>query len=476
MDKKYKSNIRPPGIIKRMVLMAALLVLLAACANPASQATPVPQVFDSPAQQINTFATLTIHAEDDPTHAHWWDYFAASIDIDGDVLVSGAPIWNRPAGEGTEAAYVYRMAPAGDWKLDATLIASDRDDGFQFDQFFGESVAIDGNRIAVGAPGADDVNLGDNTGAVYVFEYRDLAWVQTAKLNPAKAKLGAKFGRGLALDGDLLAVSGYPQAGSVSVFQHGNAGWSEMEPVPVPPAADGEPYEVLIDLYGDTLAVSTVIQTKPAVENNEQALIASLKCSGTVTLYERAGESWKETFRTTPQEASPFRMYNSGPFGISLALGGAAGRANLLAVGKPGFPGSGRDTGSVVTYARSDWGWAPQSELSLSAQDSVSGSLDWLMSQAMQVPTSAPSSGAAFFGAFVDIEGSRLGVVSTFANAAYVFERQESGWAYRYRITPGPQVGDDFMRRTVAMSGDKLVLGSPGELGGGDAFIFTVPK
>ncbi len=459
-----------------MVLMASMLVLLVACANPASQATPVPQVFDMPGEQINTFTTLTIHVEDDPTHAHWLDYFAASIDIDGDVLISGAPIWNRPPGEGTGAAYVYRKAPAGDWKLDATLIASDRDDGFQFDQFFGESVAIDGNRIAVGAPGADDINRGDNTGAVYVFEYQDRAWVQTAKLTPAKAKLGAKYGRSLVLDGDLLALSGYPQAGSVAVFQHGNAGWSEMEPVPVPPAAGGEPYEVLIDLYGDTLAVSTVIQAKPADENNELAQIASLKCSGTVVLYERAGESWKETFRTTPQEASLYRMYNSGPFGIPLALGGAAGKADLLAVGKPGFPGSGRDTGSVVIYTRSDWGWAPQSELSLSPRDSVSGSLDRLMSQAMQVPTTAPATGAAFFGAFVDFEGSRLGVVSTFSNAAYVFERQGSGWAYRYRITPGPQVGDDFMRRTVAMSGDKLVLGSPGELGGGDAFIFTLPK
>jgi hypothetical protein len=82
--------------------------------------------------------------------------------------------------------------------------------------------------------------------------------------------------------------------------------------------------------------------------------------------------------------------------------------------------------------------------------------------------------GEAFFGAFVEFEESRLAVVSTFANTVYVFDRQDSEWVYRFLVTPAPGFGDDFQRRTVAMSGDSLLLGSPGELGGGYIFVFNL--
>jgi hypothetical protein len=81
---------------------------------------------------------------------------------------------------------------------------------------------------------------------------------------------------------------------------------------------------------------------------------------------------------------------------------------------------------------------------------------------------------AAFFGSSVDIEGSRLAVIATFANTVDIFERQGQDWIYRFRISPGTAYGDDFQLRTVAMSGSVLAQGSPGELGGGEIFIFDL--
>jgi hypothetical protein len=83
-----------------------------------------------------------------------------------------------------------------------------------------------------------------------------------------------------------------------------------------------------------------------------------------------------------------------------------------------------------------------------------------------------PEPGPVFFGAFVDFEGTRLAVVSTFANAVYIFDRQNSEWVYSFRLVPA--AGDTFQRRTVAMSGEELLLGSPGELGGGYLFLFDL--
>jgi hypothetical protein len=57
----------------------------------------------------------------------------------------------------------------------------------------------------------------------------------------------------------------------------------------------------------------------------------------------------------------------------------------------------------------------------------------------------------------------------------YTYERQGQDWVYRFRITPGVVYGDDFQRRTVAMSDNSLLIGSPGELGGGYLFVFTIP-
>lgn len=469
MNAKRKSGLRnlsfsrnfsfpSPGAICRGFILAALLLLPAACAEQPPAAVPTPQVFDAPAGQISTFTRFFQEG----------CHFGGAVDIDNNILVAGAPCWGWPPGEGAGTAHVFRRSSEGELRMEATLMASDRDDGFQYDQHFGESVALKGTVIAVGAPGYDDPQAGDNTGAVYIFEHNGRAWVGTGKLTPSHRTPGAKIGRALAFDGEFLAASGSPEAGNVSIFRREASGWREMSPVPVPVSLDGKPY-VLLDLYGDTLAISTVTMY-PVDERDEPASIKSLRRIGIVTLYERAGDQWKRTFQTDPQEASLYAMYGEdAPFGIPVSLGGeaGAGKASWLAVGKPGFPKSGREVGSVAIYERGERGWKPQSELMLAPGEPVPGAL----------PFFGPDPGAIFFGAFVEFEGNRLAVVSTFANTAYVFERQGPDWVYRFRIIPGVEDGDpdDFQRRTIAMSGNSLLLGSPGEIGGGIIFVFNLP-
>ena len=432
-------------------------------ASPQSTVAPFnPQVFEAPVAQISTCITLTLLSKDDPTHAHWVDYFSGSVDIDGDILVAGAPLWNSP-GEGTGAAYVYRRSPTGDWQPETTLVASDRDDGFQYDQHFGEAIAVNGTVIAVGAPGYDDPQAGDNIGAVYIFEYDGHSWVESAKLTSSNTTPNAKIGRMLAFDGDLLVASGSPEAGYVAIFQRQSDGWREIAEVPVPSSQGDKPY-VFIDLYGDTLAISTVTMPPEPETQDPKLYTLSLKTAGIVTLYEQTDGKWTQVYQTTPQEASLYKMYEDTPFGLPVSLTGEAGKATLLAVGKPGFTESGREAGSVMIYERKDGGWAPQAELMLAPDQLVDGGL----------PFFGPHPGSVFFGAYVDFDGNRLAVISTFANTVYIFENRDQGWMYRYRITPGAHLGDDFQRRTAAMSGSDLLIGSPGELGGGYIAVFNL--
>jgi hypothetical protein len=453
-----RSGVGRAAVAGRKFLTAALLILSVSCSSFGQAPTPTPQVFDTPASEINTMALFF----------HEGCHFGGSVDFEGDLLVVGAPCWGRPPGEGAGTVYVLRRSSNGELVLDETLTASDRDDGFQYDQNFGMSVAfINETMIAIGVPGYDDPQVGDNTGAIYIFEYNGSDWVETGKLLASQRTSGARIGSTLASDGNLLATSGSPQAGSVVIFHlEGKGGWRELAPVPVFPSADGEPYEVRMGFYGDTLAISTVIQKQPADETDPKAVLLSLKTSGTVTLYERVGDEWQKTYQTAPQEASLYGM-DASSFGLPVALGGEAGRATWLAVGKPGFAGSGRETGSVAIFERGDHGWKPQAELVLAYGEPVLGALLFF----------GHDPGPIFFGAFVRIEGNRLAVVSTFANTAYVFERQGQDWTYRSRLVPikvNGETGDDFQTRTVAMNGNYLLMGSPGELEGGEVYLFNL--
>jgi hypothetical protein len=441
---------KPPSLFR---LLLGLLMLPAACSLQARQIIPTPQSYDAPTGQITTF----------DRYLHSGCHFAGAVDIESDLIVAGAPCWGWPPGEGTGSAEILRRTPEGELRLEATLTASDGEDGFQYDQHFGESVAINGNLIAAGAPGYDDPQAGDNTGAVYIFEYDGQSWVETGKLIANSPAPGAKIGRTLALDGDLLAASGAPEAGSVIIFQRQAIGWRQMAEVPVPASPDKEPTYALMDLYGDTLAISSISWQEPL----DDADIPKIRSMGIVTLYERKGDAWKQAYQTAPQEASLFRMYNDSPFGLPVSLGGNGGKAKWLAVGKPGFGTSGRETGSVAIYERGRGGWAPQAELELAQGEAIQGAL----------PFFGSDPGSTFFGAFVKLDGNRLGVVSTFANAAYIFETQGSGWDYHYRIIPVDESGggDDFQRRTIALSGDSLLMGSPGEIMGGEVYLFNLP-
>ena len=84
----------------------------------------------------------------------------------------------------------------------AKLIASDPDGGAQF----GSTVAMDGDTMAITALW-DDNESGFGTGAVYVFRFDGLGWVEETKLiSPDGVGDGGNYGRSLALLGNTLLV------------------------------------------------------------------------------------------------------------------------------------------------------------------------------------------------------------------------------------------------------------------------------
>ena len=132
--------------------------------------------------------------------------FGASIDVDGNTLVIGAP-----AADGAEtragAAYalpVTRISGAAT----TTSIKLTASDGGSGDEF-GASVGVDGNSVIVGAPGGD--------GAAYVFSRPTGGWTSTSTATKLSAPAGASqggFGASVAVDGDYVVVGAPSVQGS----------------------------------------------------------------------------------------------------------------------------------------------------------------------------------------------------------------------------------------------------------------------
>lgn len=126
--------------------------------------------------------------------------FGSSLALDRDRLLVGAVGGAAQMSEPIEGAYLFSRT-GGSWALEAILSAEET----SFGDLFGTSLALAGDLAIVGAPTARD-DRGILTGAVYVFERLENQWINTAKLTPPDGSPGDYFGTAIALDGSYMAV------------------------------------------------------------------------------------------------------------------------------------------------------------------------------------------------------------------------------------------------------------------------------
>jgi hypothetical protein len=193
------------------------------------------------------------------------DLFGNSVAIEGDTIVVGALADNIPAADDAGSVTVFQRSGTT-WTQQAFLTASDP----HFSDFFGCSVALNGNTLAVGAYNADTPGVAVDAGAAYVFQRNGTTWSQTAKLVASDGKPGDRLGFSIALNGDTI-VSGAAyydlpnrqNAGATYVFQRTNSVWTQTSVEFTDTGAPG-------DLYGNGVAISgnTIITGEPNQDRN----------------------------------------------------------------------------------------------------------------------------------------------------------------------------------------------------------------
>lgn len=153
------------------------------------------------------------------------DRFGLAVALDDNTLAVSARgegsavrgVGGDPTNNGARlsgAVFVFTRSAAG-WTQEAYLKASNTDTM----DAFGESLALDGNTLVVGANledsaargvnGDQENNEASSSGAVYVFERSATGWTQTAYLKASNTDAGDYFGASLALDANTLAIGAF---------------------------------------------------------------------------------------------------------------------------------------------------------------------------------------------------------------------------------------------------------------------------
>lgn len=220
--------------------------------------------------------------------------FGESVLIVEDTVIVGAPGHTHGDTRFAGAVYIY-MREGEAWLQKAKLTA---DDASASDQF-GNSLALSGNTLLIGAP-LRDTQAGKDAGVVYVFSRHGDTWKQDAKLEAKSTRKNDHFGTSVATTGKIAIVGSNVHeenalaSGAAYSFVNVDGVWEEKEKV-VPEDAG------LNTRFGTWVAMSvnTVVVSAGAAPHNVAA-----RSTGTAAYV----YSSVEDFGTPPFAVQPFGL------------------------------------------------------------------------------------------------------------------------------------------------------------------------
>jgi hypothetical protein len=279
---------------------------------------------------------------------------------------------------------------------------------------FGWSVALDGETLLVGAPGAEGIVY--DTGAAWVFVRAGATWSQQAKLVASDGSFGHEFGVSVDVSGDRAAVGAwlahdvaFGPTGAAYVYARSGTSWTQEAAF----YANGE-----WSFFGADVALA------------DDLLAVGADGANFVAIYERSGSDW-------PLVATVTGPVTNTRFGSSVAWSG-----DTLLVGAPAY---GSDRGRVYVFDRA-------------------GS-SWPLVQVLDAPGGAAGDR---FGDALDATGARLVVGAPRdddqgleSGSAHVFRRTGGAWVHEAKLLAPGGHGDERFGEAVAIAGDLVVVGAP---------------
>jgi hypothetical protein len=306
--------------------------------------------------------------------------------------------------------------------------------GLEAEDRAGASVALFGDVVLVGRPGADVAGVGADAGTVAVYARLDPGWVEGAPFLAPQGAAGDRFGEAIALGDNLALVGapgddhGAPDAGAVYLYERVGDEWSLAARLLAPDPTPGAGFGASAAAY-----VSSAVVGAPGAPS------AGLGGAGAVYVFEKRAGFWVLGSRV--QSPAP---HAGGAFGHAVALEG-----EIVIVGAPGEDGAaaaGPGAGAAYVVQKLPGSWSVTAEL--------------------PAPAGAPGDGygsavatASLFAA-VGAPGHDAGAID--AGFLSVFQKAGSGgWnPVKSFVSPAPAPGAGFGSR-LTMFKDLLAAGAP---------------
>lgn len=393
------------------------------------------------------------------------DLFGSSVALSGDLAVIGAPgVDERGASAG--AMYVYQRV-GGVW----TFVARQQGGTVTAGDGFGSAVAAGSGAVLCAAPQHSNTPSLEHAGAVYSFLQSNNAPAAiqsgpqdaiveeggttqfsvvasgTAPLTYHWQKNGVDLNDGPHVSGSAtatLTLSGvtYPDAGLYRVVVQNlcSSATSAAKSLVVTCALPSQlaklaPSTTASTLHGAAVAMRGSRAIVGAYGDSQNGSLA-----GAAWIYDLAGGVWQTTVKLTPKDGS------AGPndeFGWSVALDG-----DVAVVGaRYDQTGFNYNAGTAFVFERIGGVWTQTARL-------------------------VATDGTALeeFGAVVAVSGTTIAVTSRMdgqngeaAGSVYIFEKTGSTWSQTAKILPADAGYHDYFGSALALSGDVLIAGTPGD-------------
>ncbi|MBT8400989.1 MAG: T9SS type A sorting domain-containing protein [Rhodothermia bacterium] len=242
-----------------------------------------------------------------------YDAFGHSVAMDGNLMVVGSPMGDtggmNPMMSGS--AYVFRHDGTG-WIEEQELVPHDP----AMADRFANSVAIQGSRIVVGAP-RNDNGLGMNAGAIYIFRRSDCptsetcTWVLEQKVLASDGAASDFFGSSVAIDGNRIVGGAWKgdhapgmESGAAYAFRHDGTQWNEEQKLVADDAESGDQFGGQVTVSGSRIVIAANADSN---DNGER--------SGSAYSFRFDGENWVQENKLMAGDGAPNDRF---PLSVSL--------------------------------------------------------------------------------------------------------------------------------------------------------------
>ena len=369
---------------------------------------------------------------------------------------------------------------------------------------FGWVVAASGNTIVVGAIGessnqttitngstASADNSVSGAGAAYVFVRSGSSWTQEAYLKAPNAGGGDVFGSAVGISGDTIVVgasgedsnqttitngttasadNSANEAGAAYVFVRSGTTWTQQAYLKAPNAGGGDEFGSAVAISGDTIVVGAYIEdsNQTTITNGTTASADnSAPQAGAAYIFVRSGTTWTQEAYLKAPNAESGDVFGravaiSGDTIVVGALGEDSNQTTITNGTIASADNSANEAGAAYVFVRSGTTWTQQAYLkapNVGGGDEF-GSAVAISGDTIVVGASGEDSNQTTItnGTIASADDS-----ANEAGAAYVFVRSGTTWTQQaYLKAPNAENGD-FFGRTVAVSGDTIVIGASAE-------------